>query len=363
MTQQCLDDSNIGAALKQVGRKAVTQRVQRHALLDSGRLSRLMEQAAQLAGGHRLSVPDVGKQPALLRGRRGIVARWSQLPPLAQQIERLRRQHEIAVLAALGLLDANDLLCAVDMLDLQPHHLAGAQAAAIAETEQHANLEATGDGQQATCLVRAHHHRNLLRFTQVIDLGGKIQSPQRHAEQEPQPGHDLVAVTDAQAGLGQMQLEPAHVLGHSRFGRALEKLSEPLAAADMTPLRARTELARVHVLDHALTQRGDGIRTHGQLLSWMRLTTPRSSRQRPLHRYRRSLTWLMRSSQASPPLSRSDLVLWPIAEMTAAGRGVRLLGSCGLPLVFATRNRVPCPPASAIRASPVALVAKFDGAD
>src|SRR5262249_55205856 len=44
-------------------------------------------------------------------------------------------------------------------------------------------------------------------------------------------------------------------------------------------LRPRTQLARVHVLDHALTQRADGIRTHGKLLSWMRLKTPRSSRQ------------------------------------------------------------------------------------
>src|SRR5271156_6161673 len=52
---------------------------------------------------------------------------------------------DIAVLAALGLLDPNDLLRAVDVLDLQPDHLAGAQAAAIAETEQHANLEAAPD--------------------------------------------------------------------------------------------------------------------------------------------------------------------------------------------------------------------------
>jgi hypothetical protein len=37
--------------------------------------------------------------------------------------------------------------------------------------------------------------------------------------------------------------------------------------------------ARVHVLDHALAQRGDVFRAHRQLLSWMRLTTPRSSRQ------------------------------------------------------------------------------------
>ena len=51
-----------------------------------------------------------------------------------------------------------------------------------------------------------------------------------------------------------------------------------------TPLRARTEPARVHILYHALTQRGDGIRTHGQLLSWMRLTTPRAMRWAKMQR-------------------------------------------------------------------------------
>jgi hypothetical protein len=35
-----------------------------------------------------------------------------------------------------GLLDPDDLLRAVDRLDLQPDHLGGAQAAAIAETER-----------------------------------------------------------------------------------------------------------------------------------------------------------------------------------------------------------------------------------
>src|SRR5580700_2438224 len=72
-------------------------------------------------------------------------------------VERLRRQHDIAVLTAFGLLDPNDLLRAVDMLDLEPDHLAGAQAAAVAETEQGADLEVAGDGQQAPRLVRAHH--------------------------------------------------------------------------------------------------------------------------------------------------------------------------------------------------------------
>src|SRR5260221_13655972 len=189
--------------------------------------------------------------------------------PRAMGGRRNHHKHDIAVLAALGLLDANDLLRAVDMLDLEPDHLAGAQPAAIAETEQCASLEAAGDGQQAPRLVLAHHQRDLLRLADVIDLGGKIQSPQRHAEQEPQPGHDAVAIADAHARLGQLQLEAADVLECGCVGGPLHKRREPLAAADMASLRARNELSRIHVLDHALAPRADSIRTHSKLLYLM----------------------------------------------------------------------------------------------
>ena len=198
---------------------------------------------------------------------------------MPQEIEHLGRQHHVAVLAALGLLDPNDVLRPVDMLDLQPHCLAGAQAAAIAEAEQHAGLEAAGDRQKAPCLILAHYQRDLLWLADVIDLGGQVQSPQRHAQQELQPGHDAVAIANAHARLGQVQLKTADVLGRSRIGRPLQKCSKPLAAGDVAPLRVCTKLARIHVLDHALAQRADGIRTHRKLLSRMRLTTPRSSRQ------------------------------------------------------------------------------------
>ena len=113
----------------------------------------------------------------------------------------------------------------------------------------------------------------------MIDLGGKIQSPQGHAKQKPHPGHDAVAIADAHTGLGQVQLEAPDILSRRRVGGAVEKHSKPLAAVDVAPLCARAQLPCVHVLDQAMTERGDGVRTHGKLLSWMRLTTPRSSRQ------------------------------------------------------------------------------------
>src|ERR1700738_4590410 len=90
---------------------------------------------------------SAGKQPTFLQRYSRIVARGTHLPPLPQQIEHFRREHHIAVLAALRLLDANDVLCTVDMLDLEPHDLARAQSAAIAEAEQNARLEAVGNRQ------------------------------------------------------------------------------------------------------------------------------------------------------------------------------------------------------------------------
>src|SRR5882757_7621670 len=100
-----------------------------HGLLDPGRLSRLMEQAAQLAGGHRLAGLAARKQQALLRRHTRVPTRWTSLPPLPQQTERLGRQHDIAILAPFGLLDADDALRLVDMLDLQPDYFSRAQAA------------------------------------------------------------------------------------------------------------------------------------------------------------------------------------------------------------------------------------------
>src|SRR6516164_7918739 len=119
-----------------------------------------------------------------------------------------------------------------------------------------------------------------------------IQSPQCHAKQKPHPGHDAVAIADAHTGLGQVQLEAPDILSRRRVGGAVEKHSKPLAAVNVAPLRTRTELPRVHVLDHAMTERGDGVRSHGKLLSWVRLTTPRFSGRGSPRRYGRPLNWL-----------------------------------------------------------------------
>src|ERR1700738_3068266 len=206
MTKESLNDADIGPTFEQMGRKTVAQRMQRHCLLDAGRVSRLVKQTIELPGRHRLSWLAAREQPALLLRHARIVTSRSHLPPLPQQIERLWRQHEVAVFAPLGLREQNDVRLLADITNPEPDHPPRAQTCTVAESEQYVNLEIPRHGQEALGLVRAHHQRDLLGFFDVIDLGGKIQSPQRHTEQEPEPGHDAVAIADARPRL-RVQLE------------------------------------------------------------------------------------------------------------------------------------------------------------
>ncbi len=82
------------------------------------------------------------------KSREGGIETPAHLPPLPQQIERLRRQHNIAILAALALLDVNDPLRAVDVLDLEPDYFAAdTKSAAVGKAEQQARPQAVGNGQ------------------------------------------------------------------------------------------------------------------------------------------------------------------------------------------------------------------------
>src|SRR5205085_10083087 len=53
VSQQRLNESDIGAALEQMGCEAVAERMQRHALPDPGGFCRLVEYAVEVPRGHR----------------------------------------------------------------------------------------------------------------------------------------------------------------------------------------------------------------------------------------------------------------------------------------------------------------------
>jgi len=101
------------------------QRMQVDGLPDPGCVGRLVEQAIDLALGQMQPGPASGEQPALLYGHASVMVPGAPLPPLAQQGKRRRRQHDEAILAALGLLHA-DGHDPVAVADAQPPSRPGA---------------------------------------------------------------------------------------------------------------------------------------------------------------------------------------------------------------------------------------------
>jgi hypothetical protein len=70
--------------------------------------------------------------------------------------------------------------------------------------------------------------------------------------------------------LGEMQLIAAKVLGRRLVRRQAEENREVLHGADVVSLGILGEPARRHVVDHALTQRADGLVGHREssCLAW-----------------------------------------------------------------------------------------------
>src|ERR1700680_1345499 len=128
-----------------------------------------MEAPVRLARARRRLALAAWKQKPFLRRRSGIVWRAAHLPPLAQESERVARQHDMPILAPFALLDANDLLRSIDMLDLQAHHLPAPRPAAVTEAEHDPGLATAGHRQQALHLVLAQHQRELLGLAHVVD--------------------------------------------------------------------------------------------------------------------------------------------------------------------------------------------------
>src|SRR5580704_13701515 len=108
--EQHLDHADVGLLLQQMRGEAVPQRVQRYGLVDLGHLRRGMAGPVELARRERVDRVLPGKQPAL---------RARHFPPCAQQFEQVLGEHDIAVFAALALLDPDEHPSAVDVGDLE----------------------------------------------------------------------------------------------------------------------------------------------------------------------------------------------------------------------------------------------------
>src|SRR5882724_10564881 len=98
-------------------------------------------------------------------------------------------------------------------------------------------------------------------------MARRLRPVERHLEEEPERRHGRVDARWLQTGLGQMQLESAQLFGGRGVGGTAEESRKPLDGTNVLALRIGYEPAHVHVIEHALAQRADGLLAHWGLLS------------------------------------------------------------------------------------------------
>src|SRR3954462_6216815 len=132
MSEQHLDDADVSTGFEQMSSKAVAQGMDGDRLIEFGRRPRDAAGGLQYARIERPAVILAGKQPM----------RRSCFPPVgAQYNEELRRQHDVAVAAALALVDPDQHAAAVDIAEFQAHHFRYAQPGGIGGHQRGAMLE------------------------------------------------------------------------------------------------------------------------------------------------------------------------------------------------------------------------------
>ena len=128
----------------------MSQRVHRHALVDPGRFGSGVDGAVELARGQRVYGIHAREQPAV---GQDLALVMTHAPPRTQPLQQDRRQHGVAVLAALALLHAQRHALAVHITDLQGDHFAGPQPGAIGDRQRRLVLEVAGRRDQARDLL------------------------------------------------------------------------------------------------------------------------------------------------------------------------------------------------------------------
>src|ERR1019366_807682 len=114
MAEQNLDGAQVGAGFQHMGREAVSKQMRRNALADTGALTSLVHSLP-----HDLRSNGHVCPPVVHRAWEQIGLGFHPAPVLTQSLQQLGAQENIAVAAALALVDTNDHAFAVDIGDLE----------------------------------------------------------------------------------------------------------------------------------------------------------------------------------------------------------------------------------------------------
>jgi len=185
-----------------------------------------------------------GKQPDL---------RTSRPPVRAQFLQQPRRQHHVAVLAALALIDPKHHALAVDVGDLQVRGLGYPQPRCIGRHQNGPMLQAVDRLEEVHHLLGAEDHRQLERLLGHRDLVRRPGPLERHLVQEAQ-GRDgnADAARRELAVFDEMNLVLADLLRAQLVRPAIEVTSERRDLLQVRLLRVLGEVANAHVFEHPL---------------------------------------------------------------------------------------------------------------
>src|SRR5260370_7804043 len=86
-------------------------------------------------------------------------------PPVAQDFEELRGEHDIAIFGTFTLLDSDEHSLTVDIGDLQADRLRDAQSGGVAGRQDRAMLDAPHTGQNIHTFFLTNYPLHLLRFS------------------------------------------------------------------------------------------------------------------------------------------------------------------------------------------------------
>src|SRR5246500_5163816 len=183
VSEQNLDDADVGLLLQKMRGKAVPQGMNADALGDAGTRRCQANDPMHLARTHVL--PAVaGKQPGLSGRHPSLLERNG--PPLAQYLEQDGRENDVAILLALALLDPDDHSVTIDIGELERYDLRGSQAGGISQAQDRPVLDVRCRGEQPTDLLRAQNNGQAARLAGRDELLGKIVAFQCDLEEEPQ---------------------------------------------------------------------------------------------------------------------------------------------------------------------------------
>src|SRR5215472_5095665 len=183
VSEQNLDDANIGLLLQKMRGKAVPQRMNADTLGDAGTPGCQANDPMQLAR-TRMLPAVAGKQPGLTGRHPALLAR--DAPPFAQYLKQDGRENDVPILLALALLDPDEHPVTIDIGELERDDLRGSQAGGISQAQDRPVLDVRRRGEQPTDLLRAQNNGQATRLAGRDELLGKIVAFQCDLEEEPQ---------------------------------------------------------------------------------------------------------------------------------------------------------------------------------